>query len=159
MVMRIRKIFQIISIVGLMLMISGVGHPTMARTQAAYTPGELAEFNGQNGARAYVAVNGLVYDLTNVSAWAQGRHYCSGAIAGKDITFLWNLVPSSHKNPNFLKQFPVVGKLVASHPSKESPTAPTPPTSRETPLWKIILEGIAIAVVITLVWLVLRLKK
>jgi predicted heme/steroid binding protein len=108
-----------------------------AQPQRVYTLEELAKFNGKNGARAYVVVNGLVYDLTDVPEWAQGRHYCSGAVAGKDITFLWNLVPASHRGPNFLKRFPVMGKLVSSKPQQKNTTPSSTPAGGSS-LWWII---------------------
>ena len=36
---------------------------------------ELAKYNGQNGQPAYVAVDGVVYDVTGVAAWAGGKHH------------------------------------------------------------------------------------
>lgn len=36
---------------------------------------ELAKYNGQNGNPAYVAVNGKVYDVTDVPQWAGGNHF------------------------------------------------------------------------------------
>ena len=48
------------------------------------TEAELAKFNGKNGQPAYVAVDGIVYDVTNSSAWKNGDH--NGYEAGKDLT-------------------------------------------------------------------------
>ena len=39
-------------------------------TQRTFTIEELAKFDGKNGRPAYVAVNGMVYDVTNNRAWA-----------------------------------------------------------------------------------------
>ena len=36
----------------------------------AFTLEELAKYNGKDGNPAYVAVNGIVYDVTNNAAWA-----------------------------------------------------------------------------------------
>lgn len=45
---------------------------------------ELAKYNGRDGNRAYVAVNGVVYDVTNNAAWAAATHF--GLKAGEDLT-------------------------------------------------------------------------
>ena len=60
---------------------------TPAPTQAAVlelTLEELAAFNGKSGARAYVAVDGIIYDVTDSAAWKNGDH--NGFEAGKDLT-------------------------------------------------------------------------
>jgi predicted heme/steroid binding protein len=129
----------------------------MAENGRTFTPEELAKYNGQNGVPAYVAVNGVVYDLTKVPEWANGRHFCSGAIAGKDITFLWNLAPRSHKNPAFLKRFIVVGKMVVT---KTGPAVvPSPLASKGLTFIKPVVWGLIIAVVVSIIWLVLGFRK
>ena len=45
---------------------------------------ELAAFNGKNGARAYVAVDGIIYDMTDSAAWTNGDH--NSFEAGKDLS-------------------------------------------------------------------------
>lgn len=45
---------------------------------------ELAKYDGQEGRPAYVAVDGIIYDVTNVKPWAGGKH--NGFQAGKDLT-------------------------------------------------------------------------
>lgn len=47
-----------------------------------FTPDTLAEFNGKDGRAAYVAVNGIVYDVTD--RWEDGEHH--GLSAGRDET-------------------------------------------------------------------------
>ena len=37
-----------------------------------FTEKELGKYDGQNGNPAYVAIDGVVYDVTNVSAWKDG---------------------------------------------------------------------------------------
>ena len=37
---------------------------------ATFNQTELAKYNGQGGQPAYVAVDGVVYDVTGVAAWA-----------------------------------------------------------------------------------------
>ncbi|WP_295745535.1 cytochrome b5 domain-containing protein [uncultured Limosilactobacillus sp.] len=68
---------------------------------------ELAQFNGQNGQPAYVAVDGTVYDVSGKAAWQGGKHH--GNLAGRDLTdVLWKKSP--HKD-SVLTGLPVVGKL------------------------------------------------
>lgn len=45
---------------------------------------ELAHFNGKDGMRAFVAVDGIIYDMTDSPAWKDGEH--NGNLAGKDLT-------------------------------------------------------------------------
>ena len=45
---------------------------------------ELAKFNGKDGARAYIAVDGIIYDVTDTGFWKDGQH--NGFEAGKDLT-------------------------------------------------------------------------
>ena len=51
--------------------------------ETVVTPEQLAQNNGR-GAPAYVAVNGVVYNMTDVPAWAAGMHF--GMMAGQDLT-------------------------------------------------------------------------
>ena len=48
------------------------------------TPDELMMNNGKNGNPAYVAVNGIVYNMSDVPAWAAATHF--GMSAGQDLT-------------------------------------------------------------------------
>jgi predicted heme/steroid binding protein len=162
--MKINRIFKIVVFSCLSLILLSFNGLIAAQSERAFTIEELAKYNGQNGAPSYVAVNGIVYDLTSVPEWANGRHFCSGAIAGKDLTFLWNLVPRSHKNPNFLKRFTVVGRLVTTkqQPSVSKPQpliTPSPSVPGGSTIFKPIILGLVIAIIITLVWLFLRLHK
>lgn len=45
---------------------------------------ELAEFDGQNGNKAYIAVDGNVYDVTDLPPWSGGVH--NDYPAGMDYT-------------------------------------------------------------------------
>ncbi|MEE0932395.1 MAG: cytochrome b5 domain-containing protein [Clostridium sp.] len=49
--------------------------------QRVFTVGELAKYNGKNGAKSYISVGGIVYDVTGISKWNGGNHY--GVTAGK----------------------------------------------------------------------------
>lgn len=57
---------------------------TGSQTLTTYTTTTLVAFNGQNGAKAYIAVGGKVYDVSNVSQWRNGSH--KGYTAGVDLT-------------------------------------------------------------------------
>ena len=49
-----------------------------------FTLDELSQYDGKNGNDAYVAVDGIVYDVTNAAKWQNGNHY--GVQAGTDCT-------------------------------------------------------------------------
>ena len=69
---------------------------------------ELKQYDGKNGNPAYVAVDGIIYDMTNVAAWRNGDH--NGYTAGNDLTdIIKNKSPHGVKN---LEGVPVVGKIV-----------------------------------------------
>ena len=72
-----------------------------------FTTEELSGFNGKNGNPAYVAVNGIVYDVTNSAAWGAATHF--GLSAGNDLTAQFN---SCHAGQPILGKLPVVGKMI-----------------------------------------------
>lgn len=76
-----------------------------ADTQATktFTVSELAKYNGRNGQPAYVAVDGNVYDLSNV--FRSGSHHSH--FAGSDLT---NSFYSYHAK-QILSKYPIVGQL------------------------------------------------
>jgi predicted heme/steroid binding protein len=47
-----------------------------------FTLAELAKYNGQNGAASYIAVDGIVYDVS--AYFRNGNHH--GYSAGQDLT-------------------------------------------------------------------------
>jgi predicted heme/steroid binding protein len=49
-----------------------------------FTLEELAEYNGTNGKPPYVAINGIVYDMSHIRPWASGTHF--GLSAGNNLT-------------------------------------------------------------------------
>lgn len=53
-------------------------------TQREFTVEELAKYNGEGEMPAYVAVEGIVYDVSMHIGWAGGTHF--GLYAGKDLT-------------------------------------------------------------------------
>lgn len=68
-----------------------------------FTLEELKKYNGRNGQPAYVAVDGIVYDLTEV--FKNGTHYrhLAGEELGKEFF-------SIHRQSQ-IDKYPVVGKL------------------------------------------------
>ena len=78
--------------------------------QRVLTMDELKTFNGQNGTPVYVAVDGVIYDVTKSPTWKNGLHKaCSSASsAGTDFS---ELIKSSPHGTKVLNKFPVVGTL------------------------------------------------
>ena len=79
---------------------------SFARQLKEFTLSELSQYDGTKGKPAYVAVNGIVYDISNEVTWASGTHF--GLYAGKDLTAQFK---SCHDNQNILKNLPTVGML------------------------------------------------
>jgi predicted heme/steroid binding protein len=69
---------------------------------------ELAHCNGQNGAPAYIAYNGKVYDVSHSFLWQKGRHQVRH-LAGVDYTGGLDQAPHG---ADLLERLPVVGRLV-----------------------------------------------
>ncbi|WP_010245059.1 cytochrome b5 domain-containing protein [Acetivibrio cellulolyticus] len=76
-------------------------------SQVTFTVQELSKYNGKNGNPAYVAVNGIVYDVTNNAAWAAATHF--GLVAGRDLT---GEFASCHAGQNILSKLKTVGRLI-----------------------------------------------
>jgi predicted heme/steroid binding protein len=68
---------------------------------------ELARYNGKNGAPAYIAYKGKVYDASNSFQWKNGRHQVLHN-AGEDLT--GGLEHAPH-DVELLERFPVIGTL------------------------------------------------
>jgi len=66
---------------------------------------ELAKCNGKNGAPAYVAYEGKVYDVSDSFLWQNGRHQVSHE-AGADGTDGLEKAPHG---PELLLRYPLVG--------------------------------------------------
>lgn len=77
----------------------------------AFTLEQLAKFDGKDGRAAYVAVDGVVYDVSASAKWPQGVHTgCNlGAMAGKDLSLEISKAPGSMRS--LLSRMPVVGTL------------------------------------------------
>src|SRR5690606_26803939 len=77
-----------------------------------FTPAELAQFDGKEGRPAYVAVDGVVYDVSASRDWQEGVHTrCGlGAAAGVDLSEVIRQAPANMRS--LLERMPVVGSLV-----------------------------------------------
>ncbi|SCJ95063.1 Predicted heme/steroid binding protein [uncultured Clostridium sp.] len=68
---------------------------------------ELSEFNGRDGKPPYVAIDGIVYDLSKINKWKDGKHH--GMLAGQVLTEEYYRCHS--KKLNLIKKSKVVGRL------------------------------------------------
>lgn len=75
--------------------------------ETTFTTSELKQYDGKNGNKAYVAIDGLVYDLSAVPAWYNGDHH--GLHAGNDLSA--EIMRAPHQK-SVLAKLQVVGKLV-----------------------------------------------
>jgi predicted heme/steroid binding protein len=72
-----------------------------------FTLEQLAQYNGKDGNPAYVAVNGVVYNVTNNPLWAGGNHFF-GLTAGRNLTSEFQMC---HPGAMVLSVLPIVGTL------------------------------------------------
>lgn len=71
-----------------------------------FTLDELKHYDGQDGRPAYVAVDGVVYDVSQVGPWKGGQHH--GNHAGADLS---QAITHAPHLKSVLPKLPVVGKL------------------------------------------------
>ncbi|WCT11289.1 cytochrome b5 domain-containing protein [Mucilaginibacter jinjuensis] len=71
-----------------------------------YTKSQLALRNGQDKPQIWVALNGIIYDVTESRLWRNGKHYEHWA--GQDLTE--ELADAPHSETVFEK-FVAVGRL------------------------------------------------
>ncbi len=92
------------------------------------TADELSAYDGKDGRPAYVALEGVVYDVTNSRLWRAGEHDPSHgrAQAGRDLTPVFGKAPHGLEN---LERFPVVGRLVC-RPADALPARASEPCRR-----------------------------
>ena len=75
--------------------------------QQMFTGESLADFDGKDGRRAYVAHAGKIYDVTDSVMWEGGEHQGEHS-AGADLTAAMDDAPHF---PEELDSFPLVGSL------------------------------------------------
>jgi predicted heme/steroid binding protein len=83
--------------------------PSAANGTLELTLDQLKQYDGKNGNPAYIAVDGVIYDVSNVSRWKNGSH--EGYSAGKDLTDA--IRGKSPHGTSVLEGVPIVGKLIA----------------------------------------------
>jgi len=72
-----------------------------------FSKGELAQYNGKNGAAAYIAYEGKVYDVSGSFLWKNGRHQVLHN-AGRDLT---ETIKQAPHGADMLERVPMVGML------------------------------------------------
>ncbi|MBU1145802.1 MAG: hypothetical protein KJ971_08145 [Firmicutes bacterium] len=80
---------------------------TTISTLRVFTLVELATYNGDNGTTAYMAVSGVVYDVSNDPEWNNGWHQ-GMHLAGTDATLAF---AGSPHTASILSTLPIVGSL------------------------------------------------
>jgi predicted heme/steroid binding protein len=106
----------------------------------AFTPEDLASFDGREGRRALVGHGGKVYDLSASRLWAGGTHVRRHA-AGGDQTAALSQAPHGAEK---LAAFPVVGSLVPAAGARR------PPHERGFFIMAYLNLGIVIAVLLVI---------
>ena len=77
------------------------------------TTSELAGHDGRDGRKAYVAVNGTVYDVSSSPLWQNGDHQGAHQ-AGADLTEALKGAPHVRA---VIERFPVVGRIEEPAPA------------------------------------------
>jgi predicted heme/steroid binding protein len=72
-----------------------------------FTLDELSGYDGKDGKKAYVAVDGNVYDVTEIAPWKGGTHF-GGAHAGADMS---DFITRSPHGKKVLEKLTQVGTL------------------------------------------------
>ncbi|MEW5907461.1 MAG: cytochrome b5 domain-containing protein [Elusimicrobiota bacterium] len=100
--------------------------------EKVFTAEELKKFDGKAGRPVYVAVDGVVYDLSKVKYWRGGSHMNMHDAGGDLSDDIKNRAPEAiHKKGAILSRYPKVGVL-APAPEKgeeEKPVVTVPEES------------------------------
>lgn len=75
--------------------------------QLVLSTSELAEYDGKDGSDAYIAVDGVIYDVSDSNLWSDGEH--NSFEAGQDLTE--ELGEHAPHDTSVLERLPVVGSL------------------------------------------------
>ena len=85
----------------------GKDNSTGSSEKLELTLDELSKYNGKDGNPAYIAVDGVIYDVTESKMWKDGEH--NGYTAGKDLTE--EIKKISPHGTSVLKKMKEVGKI------------------------------------------------
>ena len=107
------QVLFIVVMVCLLLVSVGCGNqadapPPAQDLELELTLEELAAYNGKDGNPAYIAVDGVIYDVSSSQRWKDGEH--NGYSAGQDLSDPIKKV--SPHGLSTLSRMPVVGKIV-----------------------------------------------
>lgn len=86
------------------------------RQNKEFTLEELSKYDGSDGNPAYVAIEGIVYDLSNQPTWVSGKHF--GLTAGKDLSAQYK---SCHKMSSIINNLPKIGVLKVNSDKNVAP--------------------------------------
>jgi len=87
-----------------------------------FTAEELKNYNGRNGQPVYVAVDGIVYDLSRSKYWKTGTHMKMHEAGADQSRAIHELAPQTiHKGGKILNKMPKVG--VTEDYAKKNPAA------------------------------------
>lgn len=113
---KILSIAQVIVLVAMLIILAACGEGSTTQPSSTtdetvskleLTVEELAQYNGKDGNPAYIAVDGVIYDVSDVPQWKDGEH--NGFSAGNDLTE--EIKTISPHGVSKLKGLPVVGAL------------------------------------------------
>ena len=85
-----------------------VSGSSSAAEMRTFTLEELSQYTGKDDQPGYVAVDGVVYDVTNVETWKDGEHQM-GLTAGNELS---EEINSSPHGKQVLEGLPIVGEFV-----------------------------------------------
>lgn len=86
------------------------GSPVMTSKESEaieLTLDELSKFDGKNGNPSYVAVDGIIYDVSEIAQWKDGEHQ-GRVTAGKDLS---KEIESSPHGKSMLEKAKKIGTL------------------------------------------------
>ena len=95
-------------------------------TLLSLTISDLAMYDGKNGNKAYIAVDSVIYDVSNSKSWKNGEHKM-GTKAGLDHS---ERIMKSPHGKNVIKKLKVVGKLIPTVKAAAAPTTPATPAAQ-----------------------------
>lgn len=99
-----------------------------------FTAAELKKYNGKDGAPAYAAVDGIVYDLSKAKFWKDGLHMKLHS-AGTDLSSAIHSKAAKlmHKDKPVMEKVPKVGVMEGFTPVKPVAAAPAAETKPAPP--------------------------